>query len=167
MPSQASKDIGDSTATTIDLGQDYWPLQNDGTLGTVVRQVQIRNYEGLILIPVSSSAKVVVTKSASATNVNMGDTVVYTLTLENTAPDAVINLTLNDSIPVGTTYVAGSATVNGWSVTDTTQDMDGYQFLNGVPTWNLVSLAPMGQAGSSANLTFSVKVTAVAQPTTL
>lgn len=49
MPSASSQDIGDNTATTIDLGRDYFPINSDGTLGQASSKVQIRNYEGMVL----------------------------------------------------------------------------------------------------------------------
>ncbi len=42
----------DNTATTHQLGGNYRPLNADGTLGTVVTSITLRNGEGAILIPV-------------------------------------------------------------------------------------------------------------------
>jgi hypothetical protein len=41
--------LGDASATTIELGATYYPVQADGTLGAGVTSVSLRNGEGMIL----------------------------------------------------------------------------------------------------------------------
>lgn len=43
--------FGDSSATTHQLDQPYFPLQADGTLGAAITQITLRNNEAAILIP--------------------------------------------------------------------------------------------------------------------
>ncbi|WP_455375944.1 OmpA family protein [Kaarinaea lacus] len=47
-----------------------------------------------------------------------GDTLRYTLTVKNIGTEHSVNSVLQDSIPANTTYVAGSTTLNGVTVTD-------------------------------------------------
>ena len=47
-------DLGNNSATTIDLGAYFQPLNSNGSLGQPRNQVGIRNFEGMILIPASS-----------------------------------------------------------------------------------------------------------------
>lgn len=56
--------------------------------------------------------EVVVTKSADKTVVEVGDTLTYTITLENTGNIPVDNVVLSDIIPPETEFVMGSVIVN-------------------------------------------------------
>jgi uncharacterized repeat protein (TIGR01451 family) len=47
-----------------------------------------------------------------------GETLRYTITVENVGSDVATDATLRDAVPVNTTYVAGSTTLNGGSVPD-------------------------------------------------
>lgn len=49
MSSSTEQNIGADTGVTLNLGDQYQPVNADGTLGPVTRQVQIKNYEGMIL----------------------------------------------------------------------------------------------------------------------
>lgn len=51
-------------------------------------------------------------KTVDKANANVGDILTYTLTLNNVGNVAANNVVVNDSIPAGTTYVAGSVTSN-------------------------------------------------------
>src|SRR5262249_13624028 len=47
-----------------------------------------------------------------------GETLRYTITVANTGNENAVNVTLRDAVPVNTTYVAGSTTLNGAPVAD-------------------------------------------------
>src|SRR5262249_27633622 len=47
-----------------------------------------------------------------------GDTLRYTITVKNIGNEDAVNVTLRDAVPVNTTYVAGSTTLNGAPVAD-------------------------------------------------
>jgi len=47
-----------------------------------------------------------------------GETLRYTMTIENIGNDDAVDATLRDAVPVNTTYVAGSTTLNGAAVPD-------------------------------------------------
>ncbi len=86
-------------------------------------------------------ADVTITKSApAATNAS---TIDYTINYSNPGARPVENLKLIDTLPVGTTYVGGSAVPAPASTS------------GGVLTWNLPSLA----SGAGGSVTFSVSVT--------
>ncbi|WP_029191295.1 DUF7507 domain-containing protein [Paenibacillus elgii] len=57
---------------------------------------------------------IAVTKSASTSNATVGDTVTYTLTVNNTG-NYPAQITLTDTIPAGTTFVPNSVIINGSS----------------------------------------------------
>ncbi len=86
------------------------------------------------------------TKVVSNPNPNVGNTVTFTLTLSNAGPDTATGVTVNDVIPNGYSYVAGSIG-GGSSRSDA-----------GAPTltWTVNSL----NTGSSVNLTFQAVVNA-------
>jgi uncharacterized repeat protein (TIGR01451 family) len=56
------------------------------------------------------SADLVLTKTVDKTQPTVKDTVIFTLIMNNNGPDAAVNVTVNDKLPAGLTYV--SHTVN-------------------------------------------------------
>lgn len=115
-----------------------------------------------------NGAVISLTKSASASLIDATKTaptdreVTYTLNYTNTGNSAASNFTIEDTIPAGLEYVAGSAKLYGNNQTDIA-DTDGYQFIETNPGSNdgkgkvrltVASLAP----GSSGILTFKVRV---------
>lgn len=92
------------------------------------------------------TADVSVVKSANSTEFMRGDTVEYTLTVENNGPDIAKSVTLTDNIPAGLTYVSAT------SAKGTCQENSG------TITCNLGDLAN----GEIVVVTVKVKVTATA-----
>ncbi|MEG1647191.1 MAG: hypothetical protein RR325_00300 [Bacilli bacterium] len=82
-------------------------------------------------------------KTVDKTNATPGDVLTYTLTLHNTGNVAANNVVLTDTIPIGTTYVAGS-------ITSTLP-------FTGDPTSVIMLTSPIA-AGSTATITFKVKI---------
>ncbi len=66
--------------------------------------VLLTDLTGLIIGPVASINRTVA---------GVGDTLTYTITVPNTGTGSAENVVLRDSIPSGTTFVAGSVTVGG------------------------------------------------------
>ncbi|MNV97974.1 hypothetical protein D3C71_1931680 [compost metagenome] len=66
----------------------------------------------VVVIPVSSP-DVSVVKTTPAIDAVSGDIITYTLTVTNNGISPVNNVVLVDPIPVGTSFVAGSVTING------------------------------------------------------
>lgn len=87
-------------------------------------------------------AEIIATKSVDKAYADLNDILTYTINLQNIGNVVATSVSLNDVIPAGTTYVAGSLT----GATGT------------FPTLTLN--APIG-AGASASVTFQVKVTSV------
>ena len=52
-------------------------------------------------------------KSVSATEAGVGDTLTYTVRIQNSGTVTATNVSFLDPIPVGTTFVANSVTING------------------------------------------------------
>ncbi len=57
-------------------------------------------------------------KTASASTVNAGDTLTYTVEIKNTGSGAAINVVLSDLLPVGFTFEGGTSTTKEWSLGD-------------------------------------------------
>lgn len=71
------------------------------------------------LAPAITSTKTVAKVAGSGgAFVTTGDTLEYTIQIRNTGTLNAAGVTLQDSVPVGTTYVAGSTTLNGAAVPD-------------------------------------------------
>ena len=54
-------------------------------------------------------------KTVSSETASVGDTVTFTVTLENTCQSPLTNLFFQDTVPNGLTFVPGSVTINGAS----------------------------------------------------
>ncbi len=93
---------------------------------------------------------VTVVKSASVTDVSVGETYTYTAVIANNGTDPVTNVTLTDAMPSGSVFVGGSVTLNGASR----------------PSANPASGIAVGTltAGSSATITFQVTSSTLPSP---
>ncbi len=92
-------------------------------------------------------------KSVDDSTPNVGDTVTFTVTLTNTGPDSATNISVEDVIPNGYTYAAGSIGSNaGATGAAITTDDSGAPTL----TWDIDQL----DSGESVDLTFDAVVLA-------
>ncbi|ESK56468.1 beta strand repeat-containing protein [Acinetobacter tjernbergiae] len=111
-------------------------------------------------VKITNGAVISLVKSASVKNVDAtlasatAREVEYSLAYQNTGNTTATNVTITDVLPAGLTYVAGSATVNGTALNDSTADGDGYDYTTG--TVKLV--VPTVVANSSGVLKFKVRV---------
>lgn len=105
----------------------------------------------------SGLAKLVPTKTVSPTGaVSPGQILTYTITVPNSGSAATSGTTLLDPLPVGTSYVAGSTTLNGVAVPDVSGAMPFASAAQiNSPT------RPTGQifAGETATIVFKATVT--------
>ena len=90
----------------------------------------------------------------------VGDTLTYTITVNNIGSLSATGMTFQDSIPAGTDYVPGSATLNGSAVADVNGAMPYVtaQPINGSTT----SFKGVLPAGDTATIAFKVKVNSAA-----
>lgn len=113
-------------------------------------------------VKIVGGAVIQVTKSANVTAVTRGDTVTYELTYKNTGNADATNLTIEDILPAGVTYVAGSARWSGQTaaLTDAANDETAakYKYESGILTLVLASVP----RNSTGKLTFQVTVNASA-----
>ncbi|MEK5415130.1 DUF7507 domain-containing protein [Paenibacillus sp. FSL L8-0708] len=100
-----------------------------------------------------SSPNVIVTKSSTATDAVVGDTITYNLTVTNSGIANISNVNLSDPIPAGSSFVAGSVTVDG-------TPRPSANPANGV---SLGTLAP----GASFQVSFNTIVNVLPNPATL
>ncbi|MBY6996137.1 DUF11 domain-containing protein [Clostridium botulinum] len=89
-------------------------------------------------------------KTISTPVANVGETVTYTVTLENTCTNPLTNVFLKDNVPNGLLFVAGSVIVNGVS--------------EGSFDPNVGFTIPNIPGGSTATITFDAVVNAVPTP---
>ncbi len=88
-----------------------------------------------------------VMKSVNTTQAGVGDTLTYTILIQNTGTVPATNIIFQDPIPSGATFVANSVTINGVV-------QQGANPIAGFPVTNI----PVGQ---TATITFQVTVTSV------
>ncbi|MDQ3815314.1 MAG: hypothetical protein M3347_15455, partial [Armatimonadota bacterium] len=100
-------------------------------------------------------ARLAPTKTASPSGtVTAGQTITYTVSVPNTGSGNSSGTTLADPIPAGTTYVAGSTTLNGVAVADN----GGMPFRTAAPVNSPGEPAGQVNAGETATVTFQVTV---------
>ncbi|WP_166702225.1 DUF7507 domain-containing protein [Bacillus albus] len=108
-------------------------------------QAQPGNVETNVFVTSINSAILSAVKTANAAFANIGDTITYTVLIQNNGNTNATNVNFSDSIPAGTTFVENSFTVNGSTI----------------PGANPNSGVNIGtvNAGSSLTVTFQVIVT--------
>ncbi|MBU7038914.1 MAG: DUF11 domain-containing protein, partial [Theionarchaea archaeon] len=124
--------------SSFESDPDSTPNNDDGD--------QSEDDEDFETITVPPSADLRIDKTVSDSTPNPGDTITFTITVYNDGPDAATNLTLEDVIPSGFVYSAG--TIAGGDSRDD----------SGAPTltWTINSLS----SGNNVSLTFQVVVQA-------
>lgn len=123
-------------------------LSNRGAVSFTSGAFSGSSFSGTIVIPVFQ-AILSVTKSANRTAATLGDTVVYTLLLQNSGNIAA-SVNLTDNIPAGTTFTTNSVQVNG-------TPLPGTNPAAGIP------IASIPAAGSAV-VTFEVTVDSLPNP---
>ncbi|MEK5042391.1 DUF11 domain-containing protein [Bacillus sp. FSL L8-0637] len=108
-------------------------------------QAQPGNVETNVFVTSINSAILSAVKTANTAFANIGDTITYTVSIQNSGNTNATNLNFSDLIPVGTTFVENSFTVNGSTI-------PGANPNNGV---NIGTV----NAGNSLTVTFQVIVT--------
>ena len=91
-----------------------------------------------------------------------GDTLRYTITVKNIGTESAVNVSLRDSIPANTTYVANSTTLNGAPVADTggTSPLQNGMLINAPedPTPGAMRADASSTPDNVATITFDVVV---------
>jgi large repetitive protein len=101
-------------------------------------------------------ARLALSKAVAPTGtVTPGTTLTYTVTLTNDGTTASAGTTLQDLIPAGTTYVAGSTTLNGTAVADVSGAMP---FVTARTVNSAGQAAGVLAVGASATVVFKVTV---------
>ena len=103
------------------LGYDADLFRTTNVLGNAQTSTQVRlstsgdAYQpGVVTIATDLYApKITATKTVSAATASLGDTLTYTVTLNNSGQDAAVGSTFTDAIPPGTAFVPGSIRLNG------------------------------------------------------
>jgi uncharacterized repeat protein (TIGR01451 family) len=85
----------------------------------------------------------------SGSTVALGSTVTYSLLLTDSGTMAATNVTVTDTVPVGSTYVNNSATCGGEPTCTVTESA-------GVVTWSDINVAP--GAANAVTITFQVTI---------
>ena len=99
------------------------------------------------VMTIVNSSGLNVMKSVSATEAGVGDTLTYTVRIQNSGTVTATNVSFLDPIPVGTTFVANSVTING-------TPQPGLNPTTGFPLANI-------PVGGMVTVTFQVTITSV------
>jgi uncharacterized repeat protein (TIGR01451 family) len=150
------------------LGYDADLFSTTNVLGNNQRSTQVRlstngdAYQpGVVTIATDLFApKINATKTVDRATANLGDTLTYTVAVQNTGQDAANGATFTDPIPAGSSYVPGSLQVGGNPVTDATGDDVG-DFTGGQVVARIgsgASAAAGGTLATNASTTVSFQV---------
>lgn len=139
-----SVNLADATATQ----------KNPALLGTLV--VDLASGITPNLSPTISAIKTV-----SSANALPGDTLTYTIEIENTGNVPTVASTFTDALPSGTTYVANSATLNGTSLAAAAYPFSAATTINGR---NASAGAIMVGFANRATITYQVTVNTTSPP---
>jgi uncharacterized repeat protein (TIGR01451 family) len=105
--------------------------------------------------------KITATKTVDSPTANLGDTLTYTVAVQNTGQDGADGTTLTDPLPPRTAFVPGSIRLNGAPVSDAAGDDLG-EFAGGRVVVRLGTGATAGTGGTlapNASATVSFQVT--------
>ena len=144
------------------LGYDADLFSTTGVLGNNQSSTQVRlstsgdAYQpGVVTIATDLYApRITATKTVAPTTASLGNTLTYTVAVQNTGQDGATGSTFTDAIPDGTVFVPGSITLNGATVSDAA-DADAGEFAGGQVVVRLGTLAPTTE---TAILSFQVTV---------
>src|SRR5262249_50778492 len=120
------------------LGYDADLFQTTNVLGNAQSSTQGRlstngdAYQpgGVTITTDLSAPKITATKTVHRATANLGATLPYTVSVQNTGQDAATGTTFSDPIPDGAVFVPGSIQVNGAPVSDAGGD-DAGEFAGG------------------------------------
>jgi uncharacterized repeat protein (TIGR01451 family) len=112
------------------LGYDADLFRTTNVLGNGQTSTQVRlstsgdAYQpGVVTLATDLYApKITATKTVDRATASLGDTLTYTITLQNTGQDAATGTTLSDLVPGRAVFVPGSIRVNGTPVSDAAGD---------------------------------------------
>jgi len=117
----------------------------------------------IVSAPVFRVQKTVQDLTSGTSTVTAGDTLRYTIKVNNIGSENAVGVTLRDLVPANTSYVAGSTTLNGAAVADISAGVSPLQ--NGMPINTRSNLTPgampadaTASAANTATVTFDVKI---------
>ncbi len=151
------------------LGYDADLFSTTNVLGNNQRSTQVRlstngdAYQpGVVTIATDLFApKITATKTVDRATANLGDTLTYTVAIQNTGQDGAAGTTFTDPIPAGAAFVPGSIRVNGAAVSDASGDDLG-EFAGGQVVARLgtgATAAAGGTLAPNASATVSFQAT--------
>ncbi len=151
------------------LGYDADLFRTTGVLGNGQTTTQVRlstsgdAYQpGVVTLATDLYApRITATKTVNAATANLGDTLTYTVAVQNTGQDGATGTTFSDPIPAGTNFVPGSIRLNGAVVSDAAGDDLG-EFAGGSVAVRLgtgATAAAGGTLAPNASATVSFQVT--------
>lgn len=137
---------------------------DEATIGEVVNVAGVTSNEittsvssNQVTTPVAVAVNLTVSKTVNNPSPNAGDTITFSLLVENLGPGTAIDVLVTDIIPLGFTYVAGSMTGISPTVANITADESTPTTGSGL-RWTVSTLSAAPAADSSTVLTFQAVV---------
>lgn len=129
----------------------------DAVIGTSGGQAAVFGVYQVGNIQVSAVKSQTVSDPFGGTRPIPGATITYQIVVTATGAGAAIGTAFNDAIPADTTYVAGSATLNGASLTDTA-DADAGTFVTTPAPAVTVALGDLTASSAPQTIVFRVTI---------
>ncbi len=158
------------------LGYDADLFRTTNVLGNGQTSTQVRlstsgdAYQpGVVTLATDLYApRITATKTVDAATASLGDTLTYTVAVQNTGQDGATGTTFTDALPPGTVFVPGSIRLGGAVVSDAAGDDLG-EFAGGQVVVRLGTGATAGAGGllapgASATVSFQVTVATAGLP---
>jgi len=143
--------VGSSALTPLSSND---PSQGNGANPTLTT---------IVSAPVLRVQKTVQDMTSGTSVVTAGDTLRYTIKVNNIGTENAVGVTLRDLVPENTSYVANTTTLNGAAVADVSSGVSALQ--NGMPidapsnpTPGAMSADATASAANTATVTFEVKI---------
>ena len=109
--------------------------------------------------------RITATKAVDHATANLGDTLTYTVNVQNTGQDGATNTTFTDLVPTGVVFVPGSIRLNGAVVTDAPGDdlgeFAGGRVITRLGTGATPAAGGVLAPGASATVSFQATVATV------
>jgi uncharacterized repeat protein (TIGR01451 family) len=127
------------TAGVSNSTPDGTSISNTASVTGLTSDPDPANDFATVSVSVIHQADLLVTKTASASAVQVGTNVTYLVTVANAGPNSALNVTLTDALPAGLTFVSNSG-ASGWTCVNPTAGSGG------TITCSIPSLASGGTA---------------------
>jgi|GEM_PF-1199688 len=138
-------------------------LMNTAALNTTTPDLTLENNTSTVLTTVTTSADLIVTKTAPAQFI-VGQDTTYTITVTNQGPSYALNVHLADVLPAGMTFGSISTDLGNANFDGTTMTVDDASLADGAVMHITVHATPQGGIGGTSITNTATVTSTTADP---